>query len=332
MRGFEYFYDVLTNRKNITLDFSLIAKHISLIYENRKYIDNIVKCFSEKKGENWTEYHLYEMRIDNLNKQIKEKRTEIEDLNQQKEKKNNQFNNKLEKIQNEIENMKFYNTIVHKNPSLLLPVTSENLGNNKIYEGIEHKVCQICKHTCHINCDELIKAFCQCFKFQLNGFKCKVCPNKCFSGSHEVVSYQYPKYEYKKINDILQPYLISSEKNISLRSKINYVIGLKEAEKINILNEKEKTLKNIDAMIEERKKCIDEYSELISNKNDKKYKIYKTNEKNINEEIRKFNSLIIFPKNMKLYEILFIQTFCKSFEVEEVGKHYYCGGGGGRCC
>ena len=85
-------------------------------------------------------------------------------------------------------------------------------------------------------------------------------------------------------------------------------------------------------MIEERKKCIDEYSELISNKNDKKYKIYKTNEKNINEEIRKFNSLIIFPKNMKLYEILFIQTFCKSFEVEEVGKHYYCGGGGGRCC
>ena len=32
-------------------------------------------------------------------------------------------------------------------------------------------------------------------------------------------------------------------------------------------------------MIEERKKCIDEYSELISNKNDKKYKIYKTNEK-----------------------------------------------------
>jgi len=188
MRGFEYFYDVLTNRKNITLDFSLIVKHISLIYENRKYIDNIVKCFSEKKGENWTEYHLYEMRIDNLNKQIKEKRTEIEDLNQQKEKKNNQFNNKLEKIQNEIENMKFYNTIVRKNPSLLLPVTSENLGNNKIYEGIEHKVCQICKHTCHINCDELIKAFCQCFKFQLNGFKCKVCPNKCFSGAHEVVS------------------------------------------------------------------------------------------------------------------------------------------------
>ena len=207
-----------------------------------------------KKGENWTEYHLYEMRIDNLNKQIKEKRTEIEDLNQQKEKKNNQFNNKLE------------------NPSLFLPVTSENLGNNKIYEGIEHNVCQICKHTCHINCDELIKAFCQCFQFQLNGFKCKVCPNKCFSGSHEVVSYQYPKYEYKKINDILQHYLISSEKNISLRSKINYVIGLKEAEKINILNEKEKTLKNIDAMIEERKKCIDEYSELISNKNDKKKK------------------------------------------------------------
>ena len=200
------------------------------------------------------------MSIDKLNKQIKEKQSEIDDLNHQKEEKNNQCNKNLKKIQNEIDNMKFYNTLVQKNPSILLPVTSENLENNIIIEGIEHNVCKICKHTCHINCDELIKAFCKCFKFQLSGFKCKVCPNKCFSGSHEVLSYQYPKYKYKKIDDILQPYLTQAQKKISLRKKIIYVIGLKEAEKRNLL-------------IEKRKKCIDEYSALISNKTDKKNNI-----------------------------------------------------------
>ena len=77
--------------------------------------------------------------------------------------------------------------MVQKNPSFLLPVSSEKIGN-KIYEGNKHNVCKICRHPCHINCDEFIKTFCKCFKFQLNGFKCKVCPNKCFSGAHEVVS------------------------------------------------------------------------------------------------------------------------------------------------
>ena len=330
MRGYEYFYDVLVNRKNITIDFSLITNYLSLIYENRKNIEKQEKSFSEKKGENWTEYYLYEMSIDKLNKQIKEKQSEIDDLNHQKEEKNNQCNKNLKKIQNEIDNMKFYNTLVQKNPSILLPVTSENLENNIIIEGIEHNVCKICKHTCHINCDELIKAFCKCFKFQLSGFKCKVCPNKCFSGSHEVVSYQYPKYEYKKIDDILQPYLTPAQKKISLRKKIIYVIGLKEAEKRNLLIEKEKTLKNLDAIIEERKKCIDEYSALISKKTDKKNNIYENNKIRINEEIKKYNSLIKFPKNMKWYEILFIQTFCEFLKAEEVGNHAYSGGG--RCC
>ena len=330
MRGYEYFYDVLVNRKNITIDFSLITNYLSLIYENRKNIEKQEKSFSEKKGKNWTEYHLYEMSIDKLNKQIKEKQSEIDDLNHQKEEKNNQCNKNLKKIQNEIDNMKFYNTLVQKNPSILLPVTSENLENNIIIEGIEHNVCKICKHTCHINCDEFIKAFCKCFKFQLSGFKCKVCPNKCFSGSHEVLSYQYPKYEYKKIDDILQPYLTQAQKKISLRKKIIYVIGLKEAEKRNLLIKKEKTLKNLDAIIEERKKCIDEYSALISKKTDKKNNIYENNKIRINEEIKKYNSLIKFPKNMKWYEILFIQTFCEFLKAEEVGNHAYSGGG--RCC
>ena len=334
MRGYEYFYDILSSRKDTTIDFSLIEKHLSTIYN--KYIDIRKKkaIFSEKKGENWTEYHLYEMSIKKLNKQTNEKESEIDELNQQKEKKNKLFNDKIENCQNEIENMKFYNTMVQKNPSLLLPVTSDKIGN-KIYEGNEHNVCKICKHTCHINCDEFIKTFCQCYKFQLNGFKCKVCPNKCFSGSHEVVSYKYPKYNYKNINDILRPYLTLAQKNMSLRNKINYVIGLKEEEKRNIIQEKEKSLKNIDDMIEERNKCIKEYSELISDKTDKKDKIYEENKKIINEEIEKYNSLIL-PKNMKLYEMLFVQTFSLSFKEEKIGYYHSSsmsiGSLGGRCC
>ena len=119
---------------------------------------------------------------------------------------------------------------------------------------------------------------------------------------------------------------------MSLRNKINYAIGLKEEEKRNIIQEKEKNLKNIDDMIEERNKCIKEYSELISNKTDKKENIYKENKKIINEEIEKYNSLIL-PKDMKLYEMLFVQTFCQSFiEKKIVDYSGSIGRIGGRCC
>ena len=297
MRGYEYFYDILSNRKDTIIDFSFIEKKLSTIYDNYRDIRNKKAIYTEKKGENGQKL----------------------------------FNDKIEKCQNEIENMKFYNTMVQKNPSFLLPVASEKIGN-KIYEGNKHNVCQICKHTCHINCDEFIKTFCKCFKFQLSGFKCKVCPNECFSGSHEVVSYKYPKYDYKNINDILRPYLTLDQKRMSLRNKINYVIGLKEEEKRNIIQEKEKSLKNIDDMIEERNKCIKEYSELISNKTDKKENIYKENKKIINEEIEKYNSLIL-PKDMKLYEMLFVQTFCISFIEKKIGDYSRSIGRiGGRCC
>ena len=53
--------------------------------------------------------------------------------------------------------------------------------------------------------------------------------------------------------------------------------------------------------------------------------LYENNKIRINEK-----TLIKFPKNMKLYETLFILTFCEFLKVEEVGKHPYSGGG--RCC
>ena len=55
MRGYEYFYDVISNRKDTIIDFSFIEKQLSIIYDNYRDIRNKKAIFSEKKGENWTE-------------------------------------------------------------------------------------------------------------------------------------------------------------------------------------------------------------------------------------------------------------------------------------
>ena len=73
----------------------------------------------------------------------------------------------------------------------------------------------------------MIKKFCKCFKLTLFGFQCQVCPNKCYTDSHEVVYYQYPNYEYKKIGDILKIYYKDEyPRKDTDKSKIDYLIDL----------------------------------------------------------------------------------------------------------
>ena len=55
MRGYEYFYDILSSRKDTIIDFSFIEKKLSTIYDNYRDIRNKKAIFSEKKGENWAE-------------------------------------------------------------------------------------------------------------------------------------------------------------------------------------------------------------------------------------------------------------------------------------
>ena len=327
MKGYEYFYNIISDRKDIKIDFSQTVNFLSTIQDRFKEIKNKRKIFEEKKGENWTEYHLYQMSIEKLEKQIKEKKLEIEDLEKQKKEQNNDYKNKSEKIDIEKENLSFYKILIGKNASFLLPVSSEKIGK-AIYEGNSHNVCKICKHTCHTNCDEIMKNFCKCFKFTISGFKCQVCPNKCYSGSHEVVSYHYPKYDYKTINDILQPYFIKEKKKMSHKRKIDYIMKIKEEEKQNANEIKEKKIKALDEMIEENNKKIKEYSDLIESKRDKKNNIYNNNEKIIKEEIREYNTFIkLTYKNMKFYEKLFIETLTESFKIGDIGKS-----SGGRIC
>lgn len=306
MDGYLYFYNIITDRKDKYINFFSLVNFLTTIKDKRKEIIDRKKLFDEKKGENWTEYHLYEIKIKNLKKEKAEREKEINDLEKQKQDKLNDFNITTKKINNEQNNFQLYKTMLGKNASLILPVSSEKIGE-KIYEGKYHNVCQVCKYNCHINCNELMKSFCECFQFTLKGWKCKVCPNKCYSASHEVVNYHYPNYEYKKIEDILQPYsLDNNDKKNSIKIRIDKAISMKEKEK-NLINEKyEKKKNNLDLLINEKKEIINSHSSTIVVLKEKMHKIYKDNERKIDKEIEDFDNNIEKNnfENLKTYEKL----------------------------
>ena len=221
-------------------------------------------------------------------------------------------------IDNEIENLNFYKSSIEKDSSLFLPVTSEKIGN-KIYQGnYQTNVCQICKYNCHINCDKKIKTFCECFQFSLKGLQCQVCPNKCFSvSSHEIVPYQYPKYIYKKIDEILKAHIKSEfPKNMSYNQTIEYVIKLKEEEKIKQNN-------TLDILINENNSIINSNLETIKSLEDKRNQIDKDSQKKINEEIRKYNNELnkINLDNLKDCHKLMIEYLKVFFTIEEYEKY-----------
>ena len=296
-------------------------KYLTSITELSKDIIQKMNLFDSQKGENWTEYHLYEIKIQSLEKENEKKKKEKNDLEKQKE----DLNRNISMIDNEIENLNFYKSSIEKDSSLLLPVTSEKIGN-EIYQGnYQTNVCQICKYNCHINCDKMIKSFCECFKFSLKGFKCQVCPNKCFSSSHEIVPYQYPKYIYKKIDEILKAYCKSEfPKNMSYNQRIEYAIELKKEEKIKQNND-------FDILINENNSIINNLLKDIDSLEDKRYEISRDNENKINEEIRKFNNGLnkINLDNLKDCHKLIIEYLKEFFIIKEYGKS---SSSGGRCC
>ena len=328
MEGYKYFYNIIIERKNSFIDFSSFVKFLTIYKEKSDEINNKEKIFSEKKGEIWTEYHIYEIKIKNLEKEIEEKKKKKKDIENQKIKEDEDFNEKIELINCEIENLKLYRTYIEIGAKLLLPVSSEKIGEKKYEKNYYTNVCQNCKFNCHVNCDEIIHKFCKSFKFTLNGFKCQICPNKCYSNSHEVVRYQYPNYEYQKIDDILKPYFKDDcAKKMLPKFKIEKAILKKEEEKRKITEEHEKKMNNLDIIIDEINshiKCILEAIELVK---DKKNKIYDENRKKLDDKIKKidkyFNQLT--KGNLKSFEQLFIS----SLNHGQRGSSY---SSGGRCC
>ena len=325
MEGYQYFYNIITNHKNKFIDFSSLIKYLLIIEEKEKDIKKLGNYLKEKKGEDWTEYHIYDIKIKNLEKENEAKKKEIKDLEEQKKENSNDYNNKIKKSNEEIDNLRFYKTNIQKDASMFLPISSEKIGN-KLHEGNYTHVCQKCKYNCHIECDEIIKKFCKCFKLTLSGLKCKVCPNKCYSDSHEVVYYRYPKYEYKKIDDILKIYYKDEyPKKKSAISKIDYLIELKEEEKRTLKKNYEKGENTLDILIGENNNIIKSHLETIEIVKDKKDKIYDTYRRKIENEIEKVNSYVeqLGKENLKPYEKLFI---------ESLKEDYSPSSGGGKCC
>ena len=84
MEGFKNFYDIITKRKTVFIDFSPIVKYLSSITEPSKDIKQKTNLFDTQKGENWTEYHLYEIKIKSLEKENEKMKIEKNDLEKQK--------------------------------------------------------------------------------------------------------------------------------------------------------------------------------------------------------------------------------------------------------
>ena len=308
MEGYQYFYNVITTRKNKYIDFSSLIKFLLKIEEKEKEKQKLRESLNEKKGEDWTEYHLYDIKIKNLEKDKTETEKEINDLKKQKEENYNDLNNEIKMIDDKIDFLRYYKVNIEKDASMLLPVFPE-LGN-KLRERTPTNVCQKCKCNCHIDCDETVKKFCKCYKFTLKGFKCTVCPNECFSNFHEVVNYQYPKYEYKKIDDILKMYYKDEyPRRKSAKSKLDYLIDLKEEEKEKVTENYKKKNNTLDIVIDDKKNIIKGYLETIEMVKDKRDKIYDNHKNKIDAEIIKIDLYIEHgDENLKPYEKLFIES------------------------
>ena len=326
MEGYKYFYNIITERKNNFIDFSSLVKLLTIDKEKSDKIKKKKQIFNEKKGEIWTEYHIYEIKIKNLKKEIKEKEKEKEDLENQKKNEGEDFDKKIELINSELENLKLYRSYIEKDAKLLLPVSSEKIGEKKYEKNYKTNVCKVCKFNCHDNCNEIIHKFCKSFKFTINGFKCQVCPNKCYSNSHEVVRYQFPIYEYKKIDDILKLYFKDENtKKISTKSKIEKIICQKQEEKRKITEVNRIKKNNLNKIINEINDYIKSRLEAIELVEDKKNKIYDGNKKILDDEIKIINNEYaqMTEENLKSYEKLFIAS------LEQEPCH--CSSGG-RCC
>ena len=183
----------------------------------------------------------------------------------------------------------FYKSNIQKDATKFWPVRLEDKICKKIYNGYYYSnECQTCIYNCHINCDGMIMKFCKCFKFTIIWFKCRVCPNKYYSDSHEVIRYKYPKYEYKKIDDILKPYFKDEyPKKISLKNKIDKVIALKKGERRNLSENYEKNKNNLDILIDGNKNIIKSRLEARNLAIDKKNEIYEGHRRKSEEKIEK---------------------------------------------
>ena len=343
MKGYSYFYNIIIDREKRFIDFSFFIYYLSIIKDKLSITDNKIKNLEEKKDKNSKEIYELENLKKNLLEQIKNKEEEIGNLERQLEDKNSDLNNRVNILNNKIEYLMNNKKAIQKKKVFFFPINSQNLEISNLYNE-KTNVCHTCKFNCHKNCEDLSKTFCSSFNLNLKGFKCNFCPNKCNLDSHEIVSFQYPKYEYKKFDDILKQYINANQnkkKFLSSDLKVEYIIQKKREEVKKIIDCYNLETKEIEPKIESEKKNLEK---MIIQKNDLEERITKMKEfsDNIYNKLKKekveFNYLIehkIFEDKIidmekgKWYDILLIYMISfyirKSFDTSSSSMR--CGGG-----
>ena len=128
MKGFKSFYEAIIKRKKDFIDFSPILKYLTSITELSKDIIQKMNLFDSQKGENWTEYHLYEIKIKSLEKENEKKKKEKSDLEKQKEELQNfKYVFRLKEKINQGKNL---DTLINENNSII----NSNLEDIKLLE------------------------------------------------------------------------------------------------------------------------------------------------------------------------------------------------------
>ena len=220
MKGYESFYKTLIKRdKKTLLEFDGCQNYLNKYVTHKKEI----KEANEKK-KNPLEI-----------KKQKEKIAPIESKRENEKK-------VLEMINTKINSFISIKSNIIKNEFFLIPMFTTQTGSKK-YVNSKTNVCHICKFNCELDCHKLLKTSSKCFDWS---FRCKNCPNKCKAKYHELVEFEYPKYEYKTIDNILDSFNI--DKNISVDLKIKKVLDKIEEEKKAVENKISKLQDEINSI------------------------------------------------------------------------------------
>ena len=255
---FSCIYETKSNNYDLCL-FAQLMEGYSIFYESalksddykRKYI-NLVS-YLDKFGshlknveEDYKEYQEKKKIKENFESRKDEYRLESEKL----------FNVKyamMDLISDknmEIEYLQGIKSNIMKNKKFLIPINFKR-SDVKFSDDVKNNVCNKCMHICHSKCKCFKKSFCKCMNLK---FKCKVCPNKCSTDSHQICGVTFPKYEYRTIEHYF-PNDENFTKIDSVDSKFSYIIQKLEEDKKEIQQKIESIKDSVNNIDNQNKMC-----------------------------------------------------------------------------
>ena len=171
----------------------------------------------------------------------------------------------LENLENEYFRLESY--FIHSmkkissNPNLKIPYRTEEFKNIE-HPGKKTTTCSVCLCYCHLDCQDKFLKFCKAFDFK---FGCKVCPNKCGASDHTFSDFDYPKCNYKTIDELYP------NKETDIEEKINNArqhFGKEAYEFADKKNELEKDLSRCKKLVESKESCLKQLSKELDDEVD----------------------------------------------------------------